>query len=321
MPPCCPLGCAALGLPVPAQFYFRALNSIAKQPGTNDGAASDNSHAISPKATAIEIQNVSFSWDENRPIFDSVDAKIRLAGVLGVLGPSGGGKSTFGMLLAGLLEPASGSFLINDLTAPKEERLSLSAYLFQFPERQLSCMTVFDEVAFGLRRSVKNHSELVPKVRQWLSTVGLDPGDFSERTPALLSGGEARKVMLASILAMERPVTILDEPTSGLDFKSVHTILETLRHLSQLGRRMIVISHDSDFLFEVADQILIILPGSWLYLADKMELADKIESLESGGVSIPKVLEAARQQRILDRVRKHRIDSLGKLMAWVEQTA
>ncbi|MDR2587216.1 MAG: ATP-binding cassette domain-containing protein [Coriobacteriales bacterium] len=178
-----------------------------------------------------------------RVVLKGVNLNIAPGSYTLITGNSGSGKSTLLRILAGLLEPTSGTatFSSGDKVFP-----SAVGIVFQHPESQLFAQTVEDEIAFG-----PDNLGLLPSrdvrgtvVREALDAVGLDPRVFFHRSPFSLSGGEMRRVAIASILAMRPTFLLLDEPTAGLDAAGrafIHTFIE---QLVQATAGVVVVSHD-----------------------------------------------------------------------------
>ncbi|MDR2106349.1 MAG: ATP-binding cassette domain-containing protein [Coriobacteriales bacterium] len=196
---------------------------------------------------SLHLDNVHFSYgvntDAEREVLRGVSLNITPGSYTLISGNSGSGKSTLLRILSGLLEPSLGTAAFSN-----GSRLFPSAVgiVFQHPETQLFAQTVEDEIAFG----PANLGLLPTKevrgnvVREALDAVGLDPRIFFHRSPFSLSGGEMRRVAIASILAMRPTFLLLDEPTAGLDAAGrafVHALIE---RLTRATTGVVVVSHD-----------------------------------------------------------------------------
>lgn len=186
---------------------------------------------------------------------------------VGILGPTGSGKSTLVQHIAGLLKPTAGQVLLDGVpahvsTPDARARRRQVGLTFQYPERQIFETTVFREVAFGPRNLGLDEREVARRVRWALETVGLDPDAFGERIPFALSGGEMRRVSLASVLALLPRVLILDEPTAGLDPRGREDLLARLDAWQrETGATLIVVSHHLDEVARLVDRVVVLREG------------------------------------------------------------
>lgn len=205
----------------------------------------------------------------------------------GLAGATGSGKSTLLQHLNGLLRPQQGRVHLLDLelenlTEKTSAAVRLAGLVFQNPENQFFQTYVGDEIAFGPRQ-LELPGSLRERVRRAMSAVGLDFDTFVDRRVRSLSGGEKRKVALASILANETPVLLLDEPTAGLDPQAHLEVLQLLRNLQQEGRQIVFSSHRVDDISELTQEMTVCRKGSNVYngstagfFEDPAELAESV---------------------------------------------
>ena len=169
----------------------------------------------------------------------------------GFLGPNGAGKTTFLHLLVGLKKAKGGEILAFGQGRKDEadfvEVRAKAGFLFQDPDDQLFCPTVLEDVAFGPLNLGKSRNDAIAIARATLASLGM--AGFEERITHHLTGGEKRMITLASVLAMEPEVLLLDEPSNALDTNARQRLLDTLQGLPQA---MIIISHEDDFLNQLA---------------------------------------------------------------------
>jgi energy-coupling factor transport system ATP-binding protein len=225
-----------------------------------------------------------------------VDLRIDPGERVGLLGPTGSGKSTLVQLVAGLLRPTSGQVLLDGL--PARGRGSQAASLrgriglaFQYPESQIFEQTVFREVAFGPRNLGLSGEEVTARVRWALDMVGLDYAQIGDRVPFTLSGGEMRRLALASILAMRPEVLILDEPTSGLDPQGRHELLSRiLAWQRRMGFTLIFVSHDQDALARIVERAVVLVDGSIAADGPVREVLCDREHLQRVGLDVPQTV-------------------------------
>lgn len=220
----------------------------------------------------IEIKELSFSYD-SKPFIDNLDLKINDGEMVGIIGNTGCGKSTFVRLIAGLIKSDSGKIIIDgdDITNKKFDKKILRRKLgivFQFPEMQLFEQTIEKDILFGLKQYKLTYDEKYKRAKEALELLGLDFEKIQDKSPLALSGGEKRKVAVAEILVCKPKYLIFDEPIAGLDCNSRDNFMKLLLALKQNGTTIIIISHNTDYLAEYADRILV-MDGGKIILDDK----------------------------------------------------
>lgn len=220
----------------------------------------------------IEIKELSFSYD-SKPFIDNLDLKIDDGEMVGIIGNTGCGKSTFVRLIAGLIKSDSGKIIIDgdDITNKKFNKKILRRKLgivFQFPEMQLFEQTIEKDIFFGLKQYKLTYDEKYKRAKEALELLGLDFKRIKDKSPLALSGGEKRKVAIAGIVVCKPKYLIFDEPIAGLDCNSRDNFMKLLLALKQNGTTIIIISHNTDYLAEYADRILV-MDGGKIILDDK----------------------------------------------------
>lgn len=226
-----------------------------------------------------------------------VDLLIRRGECLGILGPTGSGKSTLVQHFNGLLRPTEGRVWVDGVevrpgTAAAREVRRKVGLLFQYPEHQLFEATVFDDVAFGPRNLGLDTGEVEERVRESLRWVGLDPDRFGPRSPFSLSGGEMRRVAIAGVLAMRPQVLVLDEPTAGLDPEGRRELLARIRELHRkAGLTVVFISHRMDDVARLCQRVVVLHRGQVFLDAPVREAFRQADRLRSIGLDVPGVAD------------------------------
>lgn len=170
-----------------------------------------------------------------------------------VVGSSGSGKTTLALNLIGACKPQQGSVTLNGLPVV----LGDCAFMFQRVEDQLFCPTVLDEVTFGLKNQGLSCNDAKCKAKKMLSLLGV-PADTFECNPYQLSGGMRKRVGIAAILALDKPVYILDECTSGLDGAGRHLVRRAIRMLLDQHKSVMVITHHMSEWEEIPHKLLVV---------------------------------------------------------------
>lgn len=253
----------------------------------------------------IIFEAVSHTYQPGTPFewhaLDQVSLTIPDGEFWGIIGPTGSGKSTLIQHMNGLLKPTAGRVLVDgiDLADRKADLRSLRqrvGLVFQYPEHQLFGETIYEDVAFGPRNMKLSASEVDRRVKTAMERVGLSP-ELKDRSPFGLSGGQARRVALAGVLAMEPQVLILDEPTAGLDPRGREEILHLVRTFPALGMTVILVSHSMDDVALNADRVLVMHKGKVHMVGTPRELFSRRADLEAIGLGVPAAVQLADKLR------------------------
>lgn len=190
---------------------------------------------------------------------DNIDLQIASGEFFSLLGPSGCGKTTTLRLIAGFEQPTSGRILLDDVdvsAVPPHKRnvntVFQSYALFPF-------LTVYDNVAFGLRNKRLAKAELDSRVYSALELVHLR--QFEKRRPGQLSGGQQQRVAIVRALAMKPQIMLLDEVTSALDPELVADVLDVIRELAEGGMTMLIATHEMGFARDIASRVCFLADG------------------------------------------------------------
>ena len=212
--------------------------------------------------------------------------------MVGVLGHTGSGKSTFIQHLNALLQPTSGKVYYDgrDINADKYARRDIKGrvgLVFQYPEYQLFEETVYKDIAFGPKNQKLGEKEIDERVREAAAFVGV-PEKLLERSPLELSGGQKRRVAIAGVIAMRPDVLILDEPTAGLDPAGCRKILDNiLAYREKTGSTVILISHNMDDSARMAERLIVFDHGRIAMDGSPEEIFSRPEELVSIGLNVP----------------------------------
>jgi energy-coupling factor transporter ATP-binding protein EcfA2 len=219
---------------LPHEVNASALSKMTDQKTTSDV----------DRVVALDIKNLHLSGRDGNKVFNGVNMRIHRGELVHLFGRNGAGKSTILKCIAGLMIPDSGSIQAVGIKNPRPDRLlGKLGFLFQNPQRQIFEDTVYEEVAFSLKRMGMLKGEINKRVVEALTFC--DVSDLSDRPPLALSFGEQHRVALASVIAPRPEVLMLDEPFAGLDFVQRHRILRILSEVNQrYGTAVLIASHD-----------------------------------------------------------------------------
>ena len=216
---------------------------------------------------------------------------------VGLLGPTGSGKSTLIQHFNALLRPTSGTVRVAgiDLSQPRADVKTVRrkvGLVFQYPEHQLFEETVFDDVAYGPRNLGLATPEIQERVHDALRLVGVDPDAFGRRSPFSLSGGEMRRVAIAGVLAMQPEVLVLDEPAAGLDPQGKQEILGQIRSLHrERGLTVIMITHSMDEAAQLVDRIVVMNRGQVAMDGPVRGIFRRADELAAIGLGVPAITD------------------------------
>lgn len=211
---------------------------------------------------ALSIQNLAFHYADGTTALRNISFSIQPGERIALIGPNGAGKSTLLCHLNGILHSKEGNESVTVFGIPVTKknlpdirrRIGL---VFQDPDDQLFCPTIFDDVAFGPLNMGLSHNEVHRRVEEALQCVGL--AGYENRSTFHLSGGEKKRVSLATILSMDVDIIAFDEPSSNLDPKSRRNLIDWLKRTE---KTLIVATHDLDLAYEIANRVIVLNQGS-----------------------------------------------------------
>lgn len=209
----------------------------------------------------VDLKDICVSYDRKTKILENFNISIEKGEFVSLLGPSGCGKTTTLRVVAGLIEPSSGKLTVDDSDVtkiPVHKRnfgLVFQSYAL-FPH-----LTVYENVAFGLRLRKEDKKVIDEKVRKILEIT--DIGSLKNRFPKQLSGGQRQRVALARVLVIEPKLLLLDEPLSNLDAKlRVSMRVEIKRLQRKLGITTVFVTHDQQECFSISDRVAVMNKGA-----------------------------------------------------------
>jgi len=240
----------------------------------------------------ITFKNVSFKYSQETKEIDLVNITIPKGSFYGITGVNGSGKTTLSLMINGLIPHHVGGVLtgnilidgVNSRSKPVSFFSKKVGMVFQNPDFMIFNLTVEEEIAFGL--SNLGMDKILERTSKALSLVGLE--GFEKRDPHTLSFGQKQKLCLAAVLAMETDYIVLDEPSSMLDYKSSIHLYTLLAALHKKGKTIIIIEHDTDYLYSFADRTIVLNEGRIEIEGDSKYVFGKKELLKQLGIKIPR---------------------------------
>lgn len=232
------------------------------------------------EASSLAFSHASIAY-ENAEVLNDISLSIPSGRVTLIAGRSGAGKTTLACLAAGLTKAQSGSVLLGG-TAPVPGEVALA---FQNPEQQLFLETVEHELAFAPRNLGCSEDEVARRVSEAASQLEIK--ELLPSDPFCLSGGQARRVALASILTLSPRAVVLDEPTAGLDAPARSALHRLVQDIACKGVPVLVVSHDLEEWLAIADQVILLADGMIAWQGTPAALASDIDAFARAGLEPP----------------------------------
>ncbi|MCD7902509.1 MAG: energy-coupling factor transporter ATPase [Oscillospiraceae bacterium] len=250
----------------------------------------------------LTVEHLTRVYSPGTPLektaIEDVSLEIEKGQLLGVIGHTGSGKSTFIQHLDGLLKPTSGVVRFNGVDINADKALLRNVrfqvgLVFQYPEYQLFEETVFRDIAFGPKNMGLDEAEVREHVAEAAAFVGV-PEALMEASPLELSGGQKRRVAIAGVIAMRPEVLILDEPTAGLDPAGRESILKNIcAYQKSSGAAVLLISHSMDEVARIADRLIVFHDGHVAMDGTPAEVFGQAPMLKEMGLTVPAATEIA----------------------------
>lgn len=250
----------------------------------------------------LVCENLKYLYSVGTPFetaaLDGVDFEAEQGDLIGIIGHTGSGKSTLIQHLNGLLEPHSGKVFLegNDIwTKENRKRIRQVRFAvglcFQYPEYQIFEESVYKEIAFGPKQMGLDNDEIDRRIKRSMEFVGLD-FSIAEKSPFDLSGGQKRRVAIASIIAMEPKVLILDEPCAGLDPKGRDVILNLIKdYQSRMGNTVILVSHSMEDVAKLCNRVVVMNKGKVAMQGSVDSVYSRGEELKEMGLNVPEITD------------------------------
>lgn len=254
----------------------------------------------------LSLQHVSYIYSPGtayeKVALDDVSLSLGKGEIVGLAGHTGSGKSTMIQLLNGLLKPTGGTVTFEGKNIHAKGYSgnylrSRVGMVFQYPEHQMICDTVWEDVAFGPGKQGLTGEACETRVEEALRFVDL-PEKYYQASPLQLSGGQKRRVAIAGVLAMQPEYIILDEPAAGLDAAGKREIFDRIRRMSrEQGIGVLLVSHSMEDLAEYADRIIVLDDGKKILDDRPAQVFAKRETLADCGLDVPETVKLADKLR------------------------
>lgn len=257
-----------------------------------------NPKPVKSSEPILEVKNLTHIYGKEtafeKVALKNVNITINKGDFVGLIGHTGSGKSTLIQHLNALVKANEGGvyFKGQDINADKSKLKFIRqniGLVFQYPEHQIFESTIYDEVAFGPKNCGLSGDELDKRIKEALDFVGMDES-FYKKSPFDLSGGQKRRVAIASVLAMKPEILILDEPMAGLDPYGRDEILSNIKKMhNDLGITIILVSHSMEDISNIADKILVMNKGQVAMYDTVDNVFSQADELTKIGLNAPQM--------------------------------
>lgn len=240
----------------------------------------------------IEAENVRFSYPNKVEALKGVSIKIKDGEFVAIMGQNGAGKSTFVKHFNGLLKPSVGTVRIDGVQTTKTSVATLArnvGFVFQNPDHQLFSETVEEEIAFALKNFGFEPKVIEDRVTWALNLLSLT--QYRKTSPFLLSGGERKRVALASVLAWDPKTLILDEPTIGQDHEQKEILRQFILQLQTQGKTVVIVTHDVEFVAESNPRVVLMKEGKIVADGVGKEILTDPALLELSSIVLPQIAQ------------------------------
>ena len=261
---------------------------------------------------SLTVNDLSYTYNSGLPTeaaaLKGISFEAEKGEILSIVGHTGSGKSTLAMHLNGLIIPQSGEVSVDGMSIKKNSAdlrkiRQAVGLVFQYPEQQIFAETVREEISFGPSNWGLSGDVLEERIFAAMDLIGLDRS-FAPANPFMLSGGEKRRVAIASVLASDPDYLVLDEPSAGLDFNGLCELTSLLRAMSKNGKCVIHITHDLELALDISDRILIISDGDVTAFGSPLEISEILSDICVKGLILPDILSLSFELKKKGRINK-----------------
>jgi energy-coupling factor transport system ATP-binding protein len=240
----------------------------------------------------IEVLEVYFKYPSGVEALKGVSLTIQDGEFLAIMGENGAGKTTLVKHFNGLLKPTKGKVLVDGVETTKVSVATLArtvGFVFQNPDHQLFSETVEEEIAFALKNFGFSQDVIEKRVEWALNLLGLT--QYRKTSPFMLSGGERKRVALASVLAWDPKILILDEPTIGQDYQQKEKLRQFILQMKAQGKTVVIVTHDVEFVAECNPRVVLMRGGKIVADGEARRILTDPEILEQASIVPPQIAQ------------------------------
>jgi energy-coupling factor transport system ATP-binding protein len=240
----------------------------------------------------IDAKELYFTYPNGVEALKGISMIIRDGEFVAIMGQNGAGKTTLVKHFNGLLKPTKGQVFVDEVDVSKVSVATLSknvGFVFQNPDHQLFSETVEEEISFALRNFGFKEDVIENRVTWALNLLGLT--QYRKTSPFMLSGGERKRVALASVLAWDPKILILDEPTIGQDYQQKEKLRQFILQMKTQDRTIIMVTHDVEFVAECNPRVLLMREGKIIADGEAKNILTDPEVLNAASIVPPQIAQ------------------------------
>jgi energy-coupling factor transport system ATP-binding protein len=240
----------------------------------------------------ITLKDVHYSYASNIEALKGVSLTINDGDFIAIMGQNGAGKTTVIKHFNGLLKPSSGTVRVNGVETTKTSVAALArniGFVFQNPDNQLFSETVENEIAFALKNFGLDKETIEKRVTWALDFLSL--AQYRKTSPFLLSGGERKRVALASVLAWDPEALVLDEPTIGQDHEQKEKLRHFILQLQAKKKTVVMVTHDVEFVAECNPRVILMRNGKIVVDGTAKNILTNSKLLEESSIVLPQIAQ------------------------------
>jgi energy-coupling factor transport system ATP-binding protein len=242
------------------------------------------------------VDNVYFSYASGVEALKGVSLVVRDGEFVTIMGQNGAGKTTLIKQFNGLLKPTKGRVLVDGIETTKTSVAALArkvGFVFQNPDHQLFSESVEEEIAFALKNFGYDADVIKSRVEWAVNLLGIS--QYRKTSPFMLSGGERKRVALASVLAWDPQVLVLDEPTIGQDHRQKENLRQFILQMQTQGKTVIIVTHDVEFVAECNPRVVLMREGKIIADGEGKDILTNAEALEQSSIVLPQIAQVFKQ--------------------------
>jgi energy-coupling factor transport system ATP-binding protein len=240
----------------------------------------------------IEVEDVHFKYPSGVEAIKGLSLTINDGEFIAIMGQNGAGKTTLVKHFNGLLKPTSGTITVDGVQTTKTTIATLSksvGFVFQNPDHQLFSETVEEEIAFALKNFGYEQATIEKQVTWALNLLSLE--QYRKTSPFMLSGGERKRVALASVLSWDPKILILDEPTIGQDHEQKERLRQFILQLQSQGKTIVIVTHDVEFVAECDPRVILMNEGKIVSDGEGKEILTNTMALAESSIVLPQIAQ------------------------------
>lgn len=244
----------------------------------------------------IVVERIHFTYPGGVEALRDVSLTIKDGEFVAIMGQNGAGKTTLVKHFNGLLKPTRGIVRINEIATTKSSIAKMSrtvGFVFQNPDHQLFSETVEEEIAFALRNFGFEEKTIQKQISWALNLLSLT--QYRKTSPFMLSGGERKRVALASVLAWDPQILIMDEPTIGQDHEQKEKLRQFILQLQTQGKTVVIVTHDVEFVAECNPRVVLMKEGKIVADGQGNDILTKNEVLTQSSIVLPQIAQIFNQ--------------------------